>query len=67
MDKKIIEDTILDFKNKSNKDLEYTLKGLGLEFEGTKKLIIKLSKHLDNVESNYNKILKEYNNRTGNG
>jgi len=67
MDKKIIEDTILDFKNKSNKDLEYTLKGLGLEFEETKKLIIKLSKHLDNVESNYNKILKEYNNRTGNG
>ena len=67
MDKKIIEDTILDFKNKSNKDLEYTLNGLGLEFEETKKLIIKLSKHLDNVESNYNKILKEYNNRTGNG
>lgn len=67
MDNNIIKETILDYKNKSNKDLEYTLNGLSLEFEETKKLIIKLSKHLDSVESNYNNILKEYKNRTGNG
>lgn len=67
MDNNIIKETILDYKSKSNKDLEYTLNALSVEFEETKKLIIKLSKHLDNVESNYNNILREYKNRTGNG
>ena len=30
-----------------------------LKLEETKKLVINLTHHLDNVESNYNKILKE--------
>jgi hypothetical protein len=36
---------------------------LNEEFEKTKDLIVKLSKHLDNVEFNYNKVLKEYESR----
>jgi len=66
MDKNIILETIKDCGNSSNKNLEYTLKGLSVEFEETKKLVIRLTHHLDNIESNYNKILKEYKNRTGN-
>lgn len=66
MDKNIITETIKDYKNSTNNNLEYTLKALSLEFEETKKLVIKLTHHLDNIESNYNKVLKEYKNRTGN-
>jgi len=66
MDKNIIIETIKDFENSTNKNLEYTLKSLSIEFEETKKLVINLTHHLDNVESNYNKILKEYKKRTGN-
>ena len=66
MDKNIITETIKDYENSTNKNLEYTLKGLSLEFEETKKLVIKLTYHLDNIESNYNKVLKEYKKRTGN-
>ena len=66
MDKNIITETIKDYKNSTNNKLEYTLKALSLEFEETKKLVIKLTHHLDNIESNYNKVLKEYKNRTGN-
>ena len=66
MDKNIITETIKDYENSTNKNLEYTLKGLSLEFEETKKLVIKLTYHLDNIESNYNKVLEEYKKRTGN-
>ena len=34
------------------------------DFEETKKLIIKLTRHLDGTESVYNKLLKEYKKRT---
>lgn len=49
--------------NHSNKDLEYGLKTLTEDFDKTKDLIIKLTKHLDGLELNYKKVLKEYKSR----
>lgn len=62
MDKKII-DIIKEHKDRSNKDLETAMNYLNEEFEQTKNALIKLSKHLDNIEFNYNKLLKEYDTR----
>lgn len=62
MDKKII-DIIKEHKDRSNKDLETAMNYLNEEFEETKSALIKLSKHLDNIEFNYNKLLKEYDTR----
>lgn len=62
MDKKII-DIIKEHKDRSNKDLESAMNYLNEEFEQTKSALIKLSKHLDNIEFNYNKLLKEYDTR----
>lgn len=62
MDKKII-DIIKEHKDRSNKDLETAMNYLNEEFEQTKSALIKLSKHLDNIEFNYNKLLKEYDTR----
>lgn len=62
MDKKII-DIIKEHKDRSNKDLEMAMNYLNEEFEETKSALIKLSKHLDNIEFNYNKLLKEYDTR----
>lgn len=62
MDKKL-KDILIEPKSFSNKDLEYGLKTLSEDFEKTKELLIKLTKHLDGLELNYNKVLKEYNSR----
>ena len=56
-------ETIKDYKNKSNKDLESALQFLTENFEATKQAIIKLSHHFDEVEKVYNLILEEYENR----
>lgn len=58
-----IFETIKDYKNKSNKDLEKSLDFLKENYETTKQIIIKMTHHFDEVESLYNKILKEYQNR----
>ena len=58
-----IFDIIKEHKDRPNKDLETGMEYLNEEFEKTKDLLIKLSKHLDNVEFNYNKLLKEYESR----
>lgn len=47
----------------SNKDLEYGLKTLKEDFDTTKDLIVRLTKHLDGLELNYEKVLKEYKSR----
>jgi len=60
-----ILDTIKDYKTKSNKDLEIALDFLQENFETTKQIIIKMTHHFDEVESLYNKILEEYQNRNG--
>lgn len=54
---------INDFKNRSNKDLLFVLELINKDFELTKETIIKLSTHLDKLESTYEVILKEMNNR----
>jgi hypothetical protein len=62
MDEKL-KKVILDYKSLPNKDLEYGLEKISEDFESTKDLVIKLSLHLDSLEENYNKILKEYKSR----
>jgi hypothetical protein len=62
MDPKIFN-IIKEHKDKPNKDLETVMSYLNEEFKNTKDLLVKLSKHLDNVEFNYNKVLKEYESR----
>jgi hypothetical protein len=61
--KEKIKSIIDDYKNSSNKDLTFVMDSLNEEFEETKNLIIKLSKHLDLVEETYNKIHTEYTSR----
>jgi len=63
MDEKL-KKVILDYKSLPNKDLEYGLDKISEDFESTKELVIKLSLHMDSLEENYNKILKEYKSRT---
>ena len=53
-------ETIKDYKNRPNKDLENVLELLNEDFEITKKNLIDLSKHLDKIELLYNTIYKEY-------
>lgn len=62
MDDKI-KDIILNYKSLPNRDLEYGLKNLSEDFNQTKELIIKLTHHLDSLEINYNKLLKEFESR----
>jgi hypothetical protein len=50
-------------ENKSNKDLMIVADELNEEFEKTKELIIDLTRHLDGVESLYNKVNKEIEKR----
>ena len=52
-----------DVENKSNKDLVVVADELTQEFEKTKELIVDLTRHLDGVESLYNKINKELEKR----
>jgi hypothetical protein len=52
-----------DVQNKSNKDLLIVAEELSEEFDKTKELIIDLTRHLDGVESLYNKVNKELEKR----
>lgn len=52
-----------DVENKSNKDLMIVADELSEEFEKTKELIIDLTRHLDGIESLYNKVNKEIEKR----
>ena len=58
-----IESIISNYKNKSNSELKFALSELSQDFEETKKLLIKLSNHLDSTEKAYNTLLDEYKNR----
>jgi hypothetical protein len=62
MEEKILE-ILKDYKNRPNKDLIMVMGFLSKEFDETKELIIQLTKKLDKVESTYNKVLKEYDDR----
>jgi hypothetical protein len=60
--KKLIE-IAEDVENKSNNDLTTVANELYEEFESTKQLIVDLTRHLDGVESLYNKVNKEIKKR----
>ena len=55
---------IKNYKSSPNKDLIFVLEKLQLDFDQTKNAIIKLTHHLDKVESTYNLILSDYKKRT---
>lgn len=55
---------IKDFKSHSNKDLEFVMDFIQEDFNFTKESLIKMTNHLDKLESTYNTILKEYKKRT---
>ena len=62
--KEEVLEIIKDFKNRPNKDLVKAMDLIIQDFEYTKNTVINLTKHLDKLETTYNKILKEYNDRT---
>ena len=62
---KIIE-ILSNYKNSSNKDLIEVMDFLQNDFEKTKDLIVKLTKHLDITEESYNKVFEEYKKRMSN-
>jgi adenine C2-methylase RlmN of 23S rRNA A2503 and tRNA A37 len=55
---------INEYKNSSNKELEFVMDFIQDDFNKTKENIIKLTEHLDKIEVTYNLILKEYQKRT---
>jgi hypothetical protein len=55
---------IKNYKSSPNKDLIFVLEKLQSDFDQTKNAIIKLTHHLDKVESTYNLVLSEYKKRT---
>jgi prefoldin subunit 5 len=63
MDENKIKNVLLDFKNKSNKELTEAMDFLNEDFEKTKEYIVKMTYHLDGVERAYNKLLEEYQKR----
>jgi hypothetical protein len=63
MNKKIIEEIVKDRNNKSNNEILSSLDFLSEKHDETKKLIIDLTYDLDNIESDYNKLLEEYKKR----
>ena len=54
---------IKDYKSQSNKDLTFAMDFINEDFKSTKETLIKLSTHLDKLETTYNMILKEYEGR----
>lgn len=58
-----VSQIIKEHKNSSNKDLVFALDFIKEDFEKTKDSLIKLTYHLDKLESAYELLLKEYQNR----
>mgnify|MGYP006285020217 CR=1 FL=1 len=64
MDSNRLLEIAKDVENKSNNDLMLVATELYDEFEKTKQLIIDLTRHMDGIESLYNKVNKEIEKRT---
>jgi transcriptional regulator of heat shock response len=62
-DRNKINEILKNIGESTNKELKICLDFLNEDFEQTKLSIIKLTKHLDNTEILYNKVLKEYEKR----
>lgn len=67
MEPKKVLKILSDYKNTSNKDLVEVMDFLQSDFEKTKDLIVKLTRHLDVTEESYNKVFEEYKKRMNNG
>jgi hypothetical protein len=63
MNKEKLIEVAEDAENKSNKDLFVAVNELYTEHEKTKNLIIELTRHLDGVETLYNKVNLEIEKR----
>jgi hypothetical protein len=54
---------IKDYKSETNKNLMFAMDFIREDFDQTKNNLIKMSHHLDKLETTYNLILKEYETR----
>lgn len=54
---------VKDYKSHSNKDLTLAMDFIQEDFKLTKETLLRLSTHLDKLETTYNLILKEYEGR----
>jgi hypothetical protein len=54
---------VKDYKSHSNKDLIFAMDFIQEDFKLTKDTLLKLTNHLDKLESTYDLILKEYESR----
>lgn len=54
---------VKEYKNHSNKDLIFAMDFIQEDFNLTKETLLKLTTHLDKLETTYNLILGEYENR----
>ena len=54
---------VKDYKSCSNKDLTFAMDFIQEDFNLTKETLLKLTTHLDKLETTYNLILKEHENR----
>jgi hypothetical protein len=59
-----MNEIVSDMKNRGNSDLTKVMDFLSDDFEETKNLIIELTVHIDNIETLYDKVLKEHTART---
>lgn len=64
MEKEKINNILENVQDKSNKDLFFVLNELKDEFYKTKELIIDLTRHLEIVEENYNRVNEEIQKRS---
>jgi NADH:ubiquinone oxidoreductase subunit E len=58
---------IKEYKTQSNKDLIFAMDIIQKDFNVTKETLLKLTHHIDKLESTYDLILKEFESRTKNG
>jgi NADH:ubiquinone oxidoreductase subunit E len=58
---------IKEYKTQSNKDLIFAMDIIQKDFNVTKETLVKLTHHIDKLESTYDLILKEFELRTKNG
>mgnify|MGYP003110287067 CR=1 FL=1 len=63
MEKNKLQNIIEEHKDKTNKDLLEAADTLKNEFDETKEVLVKLSKHLDFVEEAYFKVYNELKGR----
>ena len=58
---------IKEYKTQSNKDLIFAMEIIQKDFNVTKETLLKLTHHIDKLETTYDLILKEFESRTKNG